>query len=114
MENGERVLSDRKKQILKAIVDAHIVDGEPVGSLILMDVSVQRVGDDSACSDRVDGELLSRDYVAAGEDVFFCCLQCFYFLWFPFPPVYSLPFMLEIFFKWKFLVILILGDLSLQ
>ncbi len=29
-------LSDRKKQILKAIVDAHIAGGEPVGSKVLM------------------------------------------------------------------------------
>ncbi|MBR2621889.1 MAG: heat-inducible transcription repressor HrcA [Clostridia bacterium] len=36
MENGERVLSDRKKQILKAIVDAHIAGGEPIGSKVLM------------------------------------------------------------------------------
>lgn len=36
MEHGERVLSDRKKQILKAIVDAHIAGGEPVGSKVLM------------------------------------------------------------------------------
>ncbi len=35
MENNERVLSDRKKQILKAIVDAHIAGGEPVGSKVL-------------------------------------------------------------------------------
>ncbi len=33
-KNGE--LSERKKRILKAIVDAHIVDGEPVGSKYLM------------------------------------------------------------------------------
>ena len=30
-------LSERKKQILKAIVDAHIADGEPVGSKYLME-----------------------------------------------------------------------------
>jgi heat-inducible transcriptional repressor len=35
VENNERVLSDRKKQILKAIVDAHIAGGEPVGSKVL-------------------------------------------------------------------------------
>lgn len=29
-------LSDRKKQILKAIIEAHIVGGEPVGSKYLM------------------------------------------------------------------------------
>ncbi len=34
MAGGE--LSDRKKQILKAIVDAHIAGGEPVGSKVLM------------------------------------------------------------------------------
>ena len=31
-----RELSDRKKQILKAIIDAHIAEGEPVGSKYLM------------------------------------------------------------------------------
>ena len=36
MENGEHVLSERKKQILKAVVDAHIAGGEPVGSKVLM------------------------------------------------------------------------------
>lgn len=36
MESSEHVLSERKKQILKAIVDAHIVGGEPIGSKVLM------------------------------------------------------------------------------
>ena len=36
METPERVLSERKKQILKAIVDAHVAGGEPVGSKVLM------------------------------------------------------------------------------
>lgn len=36
MSDGERVLSERKKQILKAIVDAHIAGGEPIGSKVLM------------------------------------------------------------------------------
>ena len=36
MGNDERVLSERKKQILKAIVDAHIAGGEPIGSKVLM------------------------------------------------------------------------------
>ena len=36
MGEVEHVLSDRKKQILKAIVDAHIVGGDPVGSKQLM------------------------------------------------------------------------------
>ena len=31
-DNSKHELSERKKRILKAIVDAHIVDGEPVGS----------------------------------------------------------------------------------
>lgn len=31
-KDGEQTLSDRKKMILKAIVEAHIRDGEPVGS----------------------------------------------------------------------------------
>ena len=35
-QNGKSELSERKKRILKAIVDAHIVDGEPVGSKYLM------------------------------------------------------------------------------
>lgn len=35
-ENAKRELSERKKRILKAIVDAHIVDGEPVGSKYIM------------------------------------------------------------------------------
>ena len=35
-ENANHVLSERKKRILKAIVDAHIVDGEPVGSKYIM------------------------------------------------------------------------------
>lgn len=36
MENAEHVLSERKKQILKAVVDAHIAGGEPIGSKVLM------------------------------------------------------------------------------
>ena len=35
-ENSNKPLSERKKRILKAIVDAHIVDGEPVGSKYIM------------------------------------------------------------------------------
>ena len=35
-ENAKNELSERKKRILKAIVDAHIVDGEPVGSKYIM------------------------------------------------------------------------------
>ncbi|MGM9644642.1 MAG: heat-inducible transcriptional repressor HrcA [Eubacteriales bacterium] len=35
-ENRNGELSERKKRILKAIVDAHIVDGEPVGSKYIM------------------------------------------------------------------------------
>ncbi len=35
-ENRKSELSERKKRILKAIVDAHIVDGEPVGSKYIM------------------------------------------------------------------------------
>ena len=35
-ENGKSQLSERKKRILKAIIDAHIVDGEPVGSKYIM------------------------------------------------------------------------------
>ena len=34
--NAKNELSERKKRILKAIVDAHIVDGEPVGSKYIM------------------------------------------------------------------------------
>lgn len=37
MEDSPRELSERKKLILKAIVDAHIADGEPVGSKYLME-----------------------------------------------------------------------------
>ena len=36
MDVPERVLSERKKQILKAIVDAYVAGGEPVGSKVLM------------------------------------------------------------------------------
>lgn len=35
MRDQENQLSERKKQILKAIIEAHIVDGEPVGSKFL-------------------------------------------------------------------------------
>ena len=35
MASREQGLSDRKKLILKAIVEAHIQDGEPVGSKYL-------------------------------------------------------------------------------
>ena len=35
-ETSKKQLSERKKRILKAIVDAHIVDGEPVGSKYIM------------------------------------------------------------------------------
>ncbi len=35
-ENEKKQLSERKKRILKAIVDAHIIDGEPVGSKYIM------------------------------------------------------------------------------
>ncbi len=37
MEEQRHELSERKKQILKAIIDAHIADGEPVGSKYLME-----------------------------------------------------------------------------
>ncbi len=37
MDGKPQDLSDRKKQILKAIIDAHIADGEPVGSKYLME-----------------------------------------------------------------------------
>ncbi len=37
MDGKSHDLSERKKQILKAIVDAHIADGEPVGSKYLME-----------------------------------------------------------------------------
>ncbi len=37
MDGKSQELSERKKQILKAIVDAHIADGEPVGSKYLME-----------------------------------------------------------------------------
>ncbi len=37
MDDKPHDLSDRKKQILKAIIDAHIADGEPVGSKHLME-----------------------------------------------------------------------------
>ena len=37
MDAKSKDLSDRKKQILKAIIDAHIADGEPVGSKYLME-----------------------------------------------------------------------------
>ena len=36
MGSAQQGLSERKKQILKAIVDAHIAGGEPVGSKVLM------------------------------------------------------------------------------
>ena len=36
MPNVGHELSERKKQILKAIIDAHIEGGEPVGSKSLM------------------------------------------------------------------------------
>ena len=36
MASADRVLTERKKQILKAIVDAHIAGGEPIGSKVLM------------------------------------------------------------------------------
>ncbi len=37
MDHAPQELSERKKLILKAIVDAHIADGEPVGSKYLME-----------------------------------------------------------------------------
>ncbi len=37
MDGKSQDLSERKKQILKAIIDAHIADGEPVGSKYLME-----------------------------------------------------------------------------
>ncbi len=37
MDGKPQELSERKKQILKAIIDAHIADGEPVGSKYLME-----------------------------------------------------------------------------
>ncbi len=37
MDGQNQDLSERKKQILKAIIDAHIADGEPVGSKYLME-----------------------------------------------------------------------------
>ena len=37
VENTEKKLSERKKQILRAVVEAHIATGEPVGSNYLTD-----------------------------------------------------------------------------
>ena len=37
VKNGEKKLSERKKQILRAVVEAHIATGEPVGSKYLTD-----------------------------------------------------------------------------
>ena len=37
VENTEKKLSERKKQILRAVVEAHIATGEPVGSKYLTD-----------------------------------------------------------------------------
>ncbi len=37
MDEQRQELSERKKQILKAIIEAHIADGEPVGSKYLME-----------------------------------------------------------------------------
>ncbi len=37
MDGKPQELSERKRQILKAIIDAHIADGEPVGSKYLME-----------------------------------------------------------------------------
>ena len=37
VKNGEKKLSERKKQILRAVVEAHIATGEPVGSRYLTD-----------------------------------------------------------------------------
>ena len=47
-----RELSERKKQILKAIIDAHIAEGEPVGSKYLM----QSISSSSAISLRMVAE----------------------------------------------------------
>ena len=37
MDSVSQELSERKKQILKAIIDAHIAGGEPVGSKYLVE-----------------------------------------------------------------------------
>ena len=37
LQNGDKKLSERKKQILRAVVEAHIKTGEPVGSKYLTD-----------------------------------------------------------------------------
>ena len=37
LQNGDKKLSERKKQILRAVVEAHIAAGEPVGSKYLAD-----------------------------------------------------------------------------
>ena len=37
LQNGDKKLSERKKQILRAVVEAHIATGEPVGSKYLTD-----------------------------------------------------------------------------
>ena len=39
-KSGEQ-LSERKKLILKAIIDSHIADGEPVGSKYLLSKDIQ-------------------------------------------------------------------------
>ena len=43
MASREQGLSERKKLILKAIVEAHIQDGEPVGSKSLMESRLQKI-----------------------------------------------------------------------
>ncbi|MBO4264554.1 MAG: heat-inducible transcription repressor HrcA [Clostridia bacterium] len=58
MKSGERELSDRKKQILKAIVDMHIANGEPIGSKSLMQTTHMSVSPATIRNEMADLEEL--------------------------------------------------------
>lgn len=61
MSGGEKVLNERKKAILKAIVDAHIAGGEPVGSKFL--TQNQQIGCSSATIRNEMAELEEMGYL---------------------------------------------------
>lgn len=61
MTSGNRGLSERKKQILKAIVDAHIEGGEPVGSKYIL--QNQQLGCSSATIRNEMAELEEMGYL---------------------------------------------------
>ena len=70
MSAFDKQLSERKKQILKAVVEAHIAAGEPVGSKALIERSGLNVSSATIRSEMLELEkmgLLCKPHTSAGR-----------------------------------------------